>query len=159
MSLLVLPKAWEAEALLALCLHQTGSDQKLNDGERDDLFKQYAAIAEKERQRPIKTSAQIGGSAGATAERSKGSSTGSEGDDSFKCPVRGVKVQAQFKESYMSGKQFAKEAKLMAAKKAANGLSAKKVAEVEAAYGVDFWSKWQADAGRSRTATPASVRS
>ena len=127
-----------------------GTDQKLNDGERDDLFKQYAAIAEKERQRPIKTSAQIGGSAGATAERSKGSSTGSEGDDSFKCPVRGVKVQAQFKESYMSGKQFAKEAKLMAAKKAANGLSAKKVAEVEAAYGADFWSKWQADAGRSR---------
>ena len=40
------------------------------------------------------------------------------------------------------GKQFAKAAKQIAAKKAANELDAKKVAEVEAAYGADFWAKW-----------------
>ena len=63
-------------------------------------------------------------------------------ESTFTCPVRGVDLQNSMKEKYVLGKQFAKAAKQIAAKKAANELDAKKVAEVEAAYGADFWTKW-----------------
>jgi hypothetical protein len=63
-------------------------------------------------------------------------------ESTYKCPVRGVDLQLEQKAKYITGKQFGKASKKMAAEKAAGQLSAEKIAEVEKHYGADFWDKW-----------------
>lgn len=61
-----------------------GTNQGLTNNDRNELFEQYSAIAEKERDRPIVTAAQIGGSAGATGARGTQGSAASEKRDGKK---------------------------------------------------------------------------
>ena len=65
-------------------------------------------------------------------------------EQTFKCPVRGVDLLLSMKAKYVLGKQFAKAAKKVAKEKVEGTLDDKRIADVEAAYGIEFWAKWAA---------------